>query len=267
MRDEAALKTCRHGACVAGLNRRAEPSWRIRCLKVRFASLFLVIMLGSALVGCSCSRRPEWDSGLQNRDRPARQTAGNASGGAAGGGQGSGEGSGAGDGSGAGSGGGGSEAGSGAGSGSAPNGTGKQGQGDDGSGPTGGSGTGSSDGSQSGNQPVASPGSGQAAGAGDAQDQPPAALPGRPRPKPLYDADTASEVAERHLRRAAVSQGQGDLGSAYDAALEAFEAVEPHAANDEACKAVLARAKRMLTDLAERQNRQTPPRAVPTLFE
>jgi hypothetical protein len=221
----------------------------------------LAVVLGSAISGCSCTRRPEWDSGLERRERPARQPGGTESGGSATPGN-------AGSGSGNGGderGGGGTGAGTGAGGGGS--GTGEQGQGDGGRGPGGGNGTGTADGPAKGSQEVAGPGSGEAAGTGDDAAQPPAALPGRPKPKPLYDAGTASEVAERKLRSAEASQRKGDLGEAYAAALEAFEAVEQHAATNDACKAGLARAKQMLTELAENQNRKTRPRAVPTLFE
>ena len=221
----------------------------------------LAVVLGSALGGCSCTRRPEWDSGLERRERPTRQAGGTEAGGSAtpgtagsGSGNGGGEGGGGGTGAGTGAGGGGS-------------GTGEQGQGDGGRGPAGGNGTGTTDGSAPGSQEVAGPGSGTTAGAGDEAAQPPAALPGRPRPKPRYDAGTASEVAERTLRSAEASQRKGELGEAYAAALEAFEAVEPHAATDDSCKAAFSRAKQMLTELAESQNRKTRPRAVPTLFE
>jgi hypothetical protein len=108
---------------------------------------------------------------------------------------------------------------------------------------------------------------GTAAGTGNDSSQAPAALPGRPRPKPRYDAATSVEVAERHLRQAAADRTAGDLGAAYGKAVEAFEAVEPHAATDDACKQMLARAKRMCTELAESQNRENRPQPVPTLFE
>jgi hypothetical protein len=226
-----------------------------------FAATTLAVVLGSTISGCSCTRRPEWDSGLERRERPTRQAGGTESGGSAtpgtagsGSGNGGGEGGGGGSGAGAGAGGGGS-------------GTGEQGEGNGGRGPAGGRGAGMADGSAQGSPEVAGPGSGTAAGTGDEAAQPPAALPGRPRPKPRYDAGTASEVAERKLRSAEASQRKGDLGEAYDSALEAFEAVEPHAATDDSCKAAFSRAKRLLTELAESQNRKTRPRAVPTLFE
>jgi hypothetical protein len=60
---------------------------------------------------------------------------------------------------------------------------------------------------------------------------------------------------------------EGDNPNAYSAALEAFEAVEPHAQTDDGCSQLLARAKRMLADLAESLNRDAPPRAVPTYFQ
>jgi len=234
--------------------------WR-RLAPLGFVATTLAVVLGSASCGCSCTRRPEWDSGLERRERPTRQAGGTEAGGSAthgtagsGSGNGGGEGGGGGKGAGTGAGGGGS-------------GTGEQGEGDGGRGPTGGTGEGIAAGSGQGNQEVAGLGSGKAAGTGDDTAQPPAALPGRHKPKPLYDASTASDVAERKLRSAEASQRKGDLGEAYEAALEAFEAVEPHAATDSSCKAAFSRAKQMLTELAESQNRKTRPRAVPTLFE
>lgn len=251
MRDDATLQT--------RLSVGYRP-WR-HLSPLGFVATTLAVVLGSAISGCSCTRRPEWDSGLERRERPNRQAAGTEAGGSATPGTaGSGSGNGGDEGGGAGTG-----AGTGAGGGAS--GTGEQGQGDGGSGPAGGNGTGTTDGSAKGGQEVAGPGSGTAAGTGDEAAQPPAALPGRPRPKPRYDAGTASEVAERKLSSAEASQRKGDLGEAYAAALEAFEAVEPHAAANDACKAALARAKQMLTELAESQNRKTRPRAVPTLFE
>ncbi|MCE9629125.1 MAG: hypothetical protein K8S94_00190 [Planctomycetia bacterium] len=108
---------------------------------------------------------------------------------------------------------------------------------------------------------------GEAAGIGTDPSQPPAALPGRPRPKPRYDAATAAAVAERHLKRAASHRSAGDLGNAYADAIQAFEAVEPHATSDDACKHVLASAKTILQDLAERQSRKPIPRATPSYLE
>lgn len=251
MRNDAALQTPSPPGC---RSKRSMPPLGV-------VATTLAVVLGSALGGCSCTRRPEWDSGLERRERPTRQAGGTEAGGSAtpgtagsGSGNGGGEGGGGGTGAGTGAGGGGS-------------GTGEQGEGDSGRGPAGGNGAGATDGSAKGGQEVAGPGSGTAAGTGDEAAQPPAALPGRPRPKPRYDAGTASEVAERKLRSAEASQRKGDLGEAYAAALEAFEAVEPHAATDDACKAAFSRAKQMLTELAESQNRKTRPRAVPTLFE
>jgi len=251
MRDDKTLQ--------ARLSAGCRP-WR-HLSPLGFVATTLAVMLGSALGGCSCTRRPEWDTGLERRERSTRQAGGTEAGGSATPGT-------AGSGSGNGGderGGGGTGAGTGAGGGGS--GTGEQGEGDGGRGPAGGNGTGMAAGSAQGSQEVAGPGSGNAAGAGDEAAQPPAALPGRPRPKPRYDAGTASEVAERKLKSAEASQRKGDLGEAYAAALEAFEAVEPHAATDDACKAAFSRAKQMLTVLAENQNRKTRPRAVPTLFE
>ena len=224
--------------------------------------------------GCSCSKRPEWDPGLRNvRNKDAGQAggasrgreqgpqggAGSGHGGAGQGGSGQGAGGGAkgGDGLAAGQGvqGGGSESGKGGESGAAE---GAAGAGTDGS-PAGGA--------QADGGPVAGNDAGTAAGTADDSSQSAAALPGRPRPKPRYDAPTAADVAEKHLQRAARNKAAGDRGNAYAEAIEAFEAVEPHAETDDSCRLVLARAKRMCEDLAEIQNRESRPQPVPTLFE
>jgi hypothetical protein len=75
------------------------------------------------------------------------------------------------------------------------------------------------------------------------------------------------EVAERHLRRATTLRTAGDAGNAYGEALQAFEAVAPHAASDAGCKAALARAKGMLHDLAERLNREPRLPQTPSYLE
>jgi|688.fasta_scaffold14562_8 hypothetical protein len=216
--------------------------------------------------GCSCSRRPEWDSGLRDTE-PAKQA--QRGGADAGRTASSRQGSGTGDGSGQGAGDGGKEGGGtgeGAGGSGKDPGTGGKGSGDRGAAGEGTSGSPDGD-SQAGGAPVAGNEAGTAAGTGNDSSQAPAALPGRPRPKPRYDAATSVEVAERHLRQAATDRTAGDLGAAYGKAVEAFEAVEPHAAIDDACKQTLARAKRMCTELAESQNRENRPQPVPTLFE
>lgn len=217
----------------------------------------------SSLGGCSCTRRPEWDSGLRDSERSDGAGGGGSGHGA---GQGSGEGSGSGSGNGPGDGGGG--LGTGNGIGGAASDSGRGGEGAGGNGASGAAADGSADGgSQAVGGQVAGNQAGTAAGAGDHASQAPAALPGRPRPKARYDAATAVQVAERHLRRAASTRDAGDVGNAYAEALEAFEAVEPHAASDDACKQMLSRAKRLCAELAESQNRDTRPRPVPTLFE
>lgn len=237
----------------------------------RLAKRLVLVFAASMFItagGCSCSRRPEWDSGLRDTD-PAKQA--QRGGADAGSTASSGQGSGTGDGSGQGAGGGGKEGG-GQGTGEGAGGSGKDaGTGGKGSGDRGAVGEGTSGspdgGSQAGAAPVAGNEAGTAAGTGNDSSQTPAALPGRPRLKPRYDAATAVEVAERHLRQAAADRTAGDLGSAYSKAVEAFEAVEPHAATDDACKQALARAKQMCAELAKSQNRETVPQPVLTFFK
>lgn len=186
-----------------------------------------------------------------------------------GGGAPAGEGSGAGGASGAGEGGsGGGGSGQGEGAGVAADGAEESGEGSGGGGSSGDASKGVADGgggkeggSVAGNEPG---GEGGTAGEGSL---PPAALPGRPRPKPLYDAKAAADVAERRLRQAETYRSDGDKSNAYAVALEAFETVEPHVATDDACRQLLGRAKRMLADLAESLNRETAPRPVPTYFQ
>ena len=238
---------------------KSFPGFRIPASLILFAA----ICVGSSFGGCSCTRRPEWDSGL--RDSESKDGVG-ASGNGDRSGQGTGEGDGKGAGDGLGDGGGGS--GDGNGSGGAASDDGKGGEGSGGNGAAGNAADGAADGgTQATGGSVAGNQAGTAAGAGDADAQSAAALPGRPRPKPRYDAATAVEVAERHLRRAATNRDAGDVGNAYAEALEAFEAVEPHAAADDACKQMLSRAKRMCAELAESRNQDARPRRVPTLFE
>lgn len=237
----------------------------------RLAKRLVLVFAASIFItagGCSCSRRPEWDSGLRDTEpaKPAQHGGANAGSTAS-----SGQGRGAGDESGKGAENGGKEGGSlgtgeGAGGSSKDVGTVGEGPGDRGAAGEGTSGS-PNGGSQAGGTPVAGNQAGTSAGAGNDSSQPPAALPGRPRPKPRYDAATAVEVAERHLRQAAADRTAGDLGDAYGKAVEAFEAVEPHAATDDACKQLLARAKRICAELAKSQNRETAPQAVPTFFE
>lgn len=239
-----------------------------------------VMLLIGLIPGCSCSKRPEWDSGLRNgRGKAPGPTAaanlGRDKGGAGQGGSGeSGLGSGSGSGqTGAGRGAGGeADGGGGIAAGQGDQGAGSEsGKGGEGSGGEGKAGAGDSGSPGGGSTPVggtiAGNGSGTAAGTADDSSQPAAALPGRPRPRPTYDAATAVDVADKHLQRAARHKTAGDPGNAYAEAIEAFEAVEPHADTDDGCKRMLGRAKRMCEELAEIQNRKARPQPVPTLFE
>lgn len=225
------------------------------------------VVLGCCISGCSCSKRPEWDSGLrETTPRPAVKSGGAApQGSAEAGGSRSGRGSGDGQGEG---GAGGSSSGEGEGAGGVESGAGTGGTGSGGNGAGSASTEGPGDGGGQQGSPVAGKeADGKEGGTGDDPSLPPAALPGRPRPKPRYDAKAAAEVAERKLRQADSNRSDGDLANSYTAALEAFEAVEPHAEADTTCRQLLARAKRLLAEVAEKQNRKTAPRALPTLFE
>jgi hypothetical protein len=248
--------------------RKATPPWLSLAV---FLTTAIVFSSAAVLGGCGCKRQPEWDSGLRATDQPEPTQRGGAD-------VGNGEkaGDGGGDGSGNGSGesstGGQGQGGQGQGDGEGSKGAGKgQGEGGEGSGPAGASGDSAGGaaggGEQDGGATVAGSRAGEAAGIGTDPTQPPAALPGRPRPKPRYDSATAAAVAERHLKRAASHRSDGDLGNAYADAIQAFEAVEPHATSDDACKHALARARTMLQDLAERQNRKPIPRATPSYLE
>ena len=247
----------------ASPGRKAHLPWLRMAL---FLTAVIVFSAAAVLGGCSCTRQPEWDSGLRDTDRPEpTQRGGVDVGNAAKEGEGNGEGSGNGSGDG-------STDGQGQGDGEGSQGAGKgQGEGGEGSGPAGASGDSAGGaaggGEQDGGATVAGSRAGEAAGIGTDPTQPPAALPGRPRPKPRYDSATAAAVAERHLKRAASHRSDGDLGNAYADAIQAFEAVEPHATSDDACKHALARARTMLQDLAERQNRKPIPRATPSYLE
>jgi hypothetical protein len=264
MLQQRAFRTM-HGARAAldsQPSRHRDAAVNVTTMPLVTAVVLPAIM--AAVLG-GCSRRPtEWNSGLERLERPNHRTgaggrdaagqrpgAGNGSGGASG--------EGAGDGSG-GTGGGGT---SGTGGGKGP----AEGAGASASNDAESSGGSSPGGPSSEGQPVAGSTAGSAAGAAAEASAPPAALPGKPSAKPSYDAATAAQVGERELRRAETRRSRGDLSTAYDAALEAFEAVEPHAAADEACRGLLARAKRLLADLAAKLNRQNQPRDQPTFFE
>lgn len=241
------------------LNRSAKRAHSI--------AITMGVVIGPLIGGCSCSRRPEWDSGL--RDSEPESSAAQSGASSMGGGAPVGEGSGTGGASEAGEGGA-----SGGGSGQSPGaggaavGAGKGGEGSGGSGSSGDASKGVADGGggKEGGSVAGNQTRGKGGTAGD-ESLRPAALPGRPRPKPLYDAHAAAEVAERRLRQAETHRSDGDKSNAYGVALEAFEAVEPHAATDDACRQLLGRAKRILADLAESLNRESPTRAVPTYFQ
>ena len=219
-------------------------------------------VLGFWFGGRSRSRQPEWDSGLRDtKPRSPSRSVGQApqAGSATDAGR-------------SGSppareGGGGSTGKGGPGEGGETQEEGQGGAGSDGRRSSGGAADGSPNGGDSKGGPVAGNQPADAGGTGDDAARPPAALPGRPRPKPRYDAKTACEVAERRLRQAESNRADGDPQNAYAAALDAFEALEPHAATDDYCRQLLGRAKRMLAELAESQNRQTRSLAVPTYFE
>jgi hypothetical protein len=231
----------------------------------------LALIVGATFDGCSCKKRPEFDTGLTGSDR----SAGESGGGGTGRGTGAGEGGGTGDGKGPGSGDGTGAGGEGSEGSGGSGGTGEGGQGGAGQGAgaapggdsSGASGSAPGGGSSADGKPLAGSGTGNAMGAGNDAAEPPAALPGRQRVPPQYDAATAAQVAERALRRAVARKNQSDFSSAYESAVEAFQAVAPHAAADDACAKLLAIAKQLLVELAEKQTRKNPPRSVPTFFE
>jgi hypothetical protein len=245
----------------ASRGRNAALAWQ------RLAVILTIAMVFSSaavLGGCSCNRRPEWDSGLRDKDVPEPTQRGGANvGNASKAGDGDGSGNGSGDGSSDGHGQGDGEGSEGAGTGASEGGEGSGSAGSSVDSKAGDSGGGKQDGGAA----VAGDRAGDATGISTDPSQPPASLPGRPRPKPRYDATTAAAVAERHLKRAASHRSSGDLGNAYADAIQAFEAVEPHATSDDACKHALVRARTMLQDLAERQNRKPIPQATPSYLE
>jgi hypothetical protein len=246
-----------------------EPT--IRLLTAVLALLFAGLVVAATFDGCGCRKRDEFDTGLSGSERSGggAQGVGTGHGDGAGSGGGTGDGSGSGSGDGAGTGGDGSEGSGGSG------GTGEGGQDNAGAGGGGAPGKDSSaasgsaqgGGAAADGKPMAGSGDGNAMGLGDDQTKPPAALPGQRKQPPRYDAAEAVQVAERELRRAVDRKNRNDFGAAYAAAVEAFHAVEPHAATDDTCAKILARAKRLLAELAEKQTRTNPPRSVPTFFE
>jgi hypothetical protein len=226
-----------------------------------------VILTFMTMSGCSCRRTPEFDSGLDGRRTMRRADDDHGLGGlpAKGpGGERGGGGSGSGDGSSAGAG-------------SQADGAGASGDGADGAGeataglggaaaglPAGNAGGQVTDG---GGRTVAGNESGIAAGIADAQNQQPAALPGRPAAKPKFTAEQAIPVAEAALDEAAAAQRNGHLVAAYESALRGYEAVSPHVGASDACRDLAGRATRLLKDLAEHQNRKIKPQPVETIFE
>jgi hypothetical protein len=118
-----------------------------------------------------------------------------------------------------------------------------------------------------GNQPVMGNEEQETSGATDIPDEPPAALPGRPAVKPRYSAADALPIAEAALAVATAARRRNDLSAAYGAALEAFEAVHPHADGHESCRELAARANRMLKEVADQQGRRYKPQPVITIFE
>jgi len=258
-----------HGRGQRARDRGAEPA--IWLLTAVLALLFAALVVGATFGGCGCTKRPEWDSGLDRSDRFGNESGG----GGTGRGTGAGEGGGTGDGSGPGAGNGSGAGGEGSDGAGGSGGTGEGGDGGAGKGPGGGGGPDSPGGSSpntgggqtADGKPVPGGGNGAGMGVGNDAAQPPAALPGRPRVQPQYDAATAAQVAERQLRGAEGRKNRGDFSGAYESAVEAFQAVEPHAAADDTCGRLLARAKQLLAELAEKQNNRARPRDVPTFFE
>jgi len=118
-----------------------------------------------------------------------------------------------------------------------------------------------------GTQPVAGNEEQETSGATDMADKPAAALPGRPAVKPRYSAADAVPIAEAALADAMAARRRNNLSAAYGAALDAFEAVHPHADGHESCRELAARANRLLKEVADQQGRRYKPQPVITIFE
>jgi hypothetical protein len=117
------------------------------------------------------------------------------------------------------------------------------------------------------NQPVMGNEGQETSGATEIADEAPAALPGRPAVKPRYSAADAVPIAEAALADAVAARRRNDLSAAYAAALNAYEAVHPHAKSHEPCRELAARANRLLKEVADQQGRRYKPQPVKTSFE
>ncbi|MEO1993583.1 MAG: hypothetical protein ABGW78_16735 [Pirellulales bacterium] len=227
--------------------------------------ILIILCAGMLIGGCTCNRtpRPAWESGLRQTeasDREAGKAAGSGDG--TGDASGSGEGNASGTGAGNGPGSGGQGEGAAAGMNGAAGGDGNNQPGTT----TGLPGNGKHAGSQENGSPIAGSQAEAATGPMEDATQTAAALPGQSPQPPKYDAATAARVAERHLRRARSYQTENNNDSAYDEAIRAFNAVEPHASNDQRCAQLLQNIKKMLVSL-ERERPPNKPDNVPTLFQ
>jgi hypothetical protein len=114
------------------------------------------------------------------------------------------------------------------------------------------------------------PGIGDRVGPGRGEEPEPAAglFPGRRSSEPAIDATRAIAVAEAALAAAERDRNRGRHAEAYGKAADAYEAVQPHASDDQ-CVALAARAMEMLRDLAKViDTKQTKARIPgPTIFE
>lgn len=99
-------------------------------------------------------------------------------------------------------------------------------------------------------------GSGPAGGdPGGAESGPAPALPGRGPRRPALPAEQAAEFAKASLGRARTALRGGDAGAAADLALEAYDAVAPHAAASRQCGALCTDAGKLLESIARKQGR------------
>lgn len=122
----------------------------------------------------------------------------------------------------------------------------------------GGKGPGSVAGSRGGGQ------SGASFDGGDAEPAPAPALPGRGERRPAMSAERAAGFAKANLDRARTAMRVGDVENASQLALEAYDAVAPHAAVSPKCGSLCAEAGKFLENVSRKQGRAADQ---PTRFE
>lgn len=92
-------------------------------------------------------------------------------------------------------------------------------------------------------------------GSGGSPPPPLPALPGRGSRRPSLPADQAAELAEANLGRARSALRGGDVEKATQLALEAYDAVAPHASASPPCRKLCADAGKFLESVARKQGR------------